>query len=66
MGKGGELVKKRRKRGSTNVTNSKQKNQKKVTKGALSIKGQGTPADLNKRGDKDEGGSWRGRCKMRS
>ena len=58
----------RKRRGRTNFSNSKQKRRatRDLKKDTPSIEGRGTPSNLSEGVEEDQGGTWRGRCKIRS
>jgi hypothetical protein len=59
----------RKRRGRTNFSNSKQKRRAArdlKKKDTPSIEGRGTPSNLSEGVEEDQGGTWRGRCKIRS
>lgn len=59
----------RKRRGRTNFSNSKQKRRAArdlKKKDTPSIEGRGTPSNLSDEAEEDQGGTWRGRCKIRS
>jgi hypothetical protein len=59
----------RKRRGMTNFNNSKQKRRAArdlKKKDTPSIEGRETPSNLSEGVEEDQGGTWRGRCKIRS